>query len=284
MKTRFLLLFAVVAVAAVFCIWWFFFRPSVALRVNGRHRPAMVDFGSVMQVSWKTTGKVRNGSLCRLGGSYMNSPEGRRWGSDIEVEPNGEMTLYAKDAALDYVNPLELVIVCPMSGKLVVDTVLVPVRANFIQTTRQKEIANLFRNIIGREPDAAGLKYWDDSGLSLDNIQSAFSGSTEYGPQHAFVVSSPKGGESYSSGSTQYFSWTPVPDQLGLIYEVHLMKKTDSSFDSVIYAGQPSSFDIKVPDVKSGADYFVHVKAIISRSVLIASGDSKTFSITQSLH
>lgn len=41
------------------------------------------------------------------------------------------------------------------------------------------EVSNLYRTVLGREPDAAGLDFWVNSGQSLSNIQSIFNQSPE---------------------------------------------------------------------------------------------------------
>lgn len=42
------------------------------------------------------------------------------------------------------------------------------------------QIAPLYREVFGREPDAVGLDWWDKSGASLDEVKAGFYGSPEY--------------------------------------------------------------------------------------------------------
>lgn len=46
-------------------------------------------------------------------------------------------------------------------------------------------IAQLYRDILGREPDEAGLDWWDQTGLSADDIADYFRGSDEYATLNA---------------------------------------------------------------------------------------------------
>lgn len=46
-------------------------------------------------------------------------------------------------------------------------------------------IAQLYRDILGREPDEGGLDFWDQTGLSADDIAEWFRGSDEYASMNA---------------------------------------------------------------------------------------------------
>ena len=51
-----------------------------------------------------------------------------------------------------------------------------------------QQITDLYQSIFGRAPDAAGLDYWINSGLSADQIRQHFLGSTEWGALSPFDV------------------------------------------------------------------------------------------------
>lgn len=43
------------------------------------------------------------------------------------------------------------------------------------------QIKQLYKDVLGREADEAGLKYWDETGLGLEDIRKSVQGSKEYG-------------------------------------------------------------------------------------------------------
>lgn len=43
------------------------------------------------------------------------------------------------------------------------------------------QIKKLYKDVLGREADEAGLKYWDETGLGLEDIRKSVQGSKEYG-------------------------------------------------------------------------------------------------------
>jgi hypothetical protein len=49
-----------------------------------------------------------------------------------------------------------------------------PTQKNLIDRTQK--ITNLYRSVLGKEPDAEGLKYWIDRGLTIDEIRTHFEG------------------------------------------------------------------------------------------------------------
>jgi hypothetical protein len=74
---------------------------------------------------------------------------------------------------IDTFDPVDKASGSNTNDNLIVDT-FDPLDANADQ------IAALYREILGRDPDQGGLSYWDQTGLGVDDIASSFRASQEY--------------------------------------------------------------------------------------------------------
>ncbi len=74
---------------------------------------------------------------------------------------------------------------------------------SFVTTDRQRKIADLYREVLRREPDEGGLRYWDSTTYSIETIRNFFIGSAEYQAlqQTSFEVLRSMFAHAYDSGT-----------------------------------------------------------------------------------
>src|SRR3989344_1242793 len=101
---------------------------SINLKVNGSDFPSAVEYGSVIEASWGSTGIDISETECKMGGHYVPTTDGRFWTDLSDQKPNGVVKLYAKHATFGYVSPLILTITCFDGIKDYSDSVSVTVK------------------------------------------------------------------------------------------------------------------------------------------------------------
>ncbi len=110
-------------------------------------------------------------------------------------------------------------------------------------------VAELYENVLGRQPDAAGLTYWVNSGLDAAQLLQAFAQSSEFINNTASAVTTyenleaagtpPAAGSLLGLGSAggQYFTLTTGVDNLSLTANNNTINGTFGSFNATLTAG-----------------------------------------------
>ncbi|KKR62580.1 MAG: hypothetical protein UU01_C0005G0019 [Parcubacteria group bacterium GW2011_GWA2_40_37] len=103
-------------------------QPSINLQVNGSDFPSAVEYGSVIEASWGSTGIDISKTECKMGGHYVPTIDGWLWNDQTNQKPNGVVKLYARHATLGYISPLSLTITCFDGIKNYYDNVSITVK------------------------------------------------------------------------------------------------------------------------------------------------------------
>ena len=110
-------------------------------------------------------------------------------------------------------------------------------------------VAELYENVLGRQPDAAGLTYWVNSGLNAAQLLQAFAQSAEFINDTASAVTTyeyleaagtpPTAGSLLGLGSAggQYFTLTTGVDNLSLTANNNTINGTFGSLNATLTAG-----------------------------------------------
>ena len=110
-------------------------------------------------------------------------------------------------------------------------------------------VAELYSNVLGRQPDAAGLTYWVNSGLNAAQLLQAFAQSAEFINDTASAVTTyeyleaagtpPTAGSLLGLGSAggQYFTLTTGVDNLSLTANNNTINGTFGSLNATLTAG-----------------------------------------------